>query len=549
MGCSRHTEDGQDQGKDHAEMAAKRRVVMMEDRRRRLSGHLDGYDRTLSSSALSPGYQGTGQARQSRANLTSDGPGNPFPSRITDRPLPPCPNEGPSRDGQNHEISLPKWQPDEEITKCPICGTTFTFWYRKHHCRKCGRVVCANCSPHRITIPRQFIIHPPDAFASNPGTRTNAGIEVVDLTGDGGSEAAVHSERPQSSDYKIDPALGGGQEVRLCNPCVPDPNPLPHMPYPSSSHRPFAMHPRTDRTPLGQRHTSIYGQAPPQDNSTSGSVTRLPSGQQEYHRPSNNTTDFSTSLNPFSSPSNRQRNHAFHTANHAMSPPYLPTRYGSAPDQSAQQRHRSSHHHHRNHASMGPIPTTSRTFHVPELIPPALRSQAQPHLREEDECPICHGALPSKGLDGSEVAREAHVAACVEMHFSSSGPRTSHPPPSAATETVLAASADTPAQASGMAATFEVAHQHSAASEIAAPSSSLPPRRRTTGMVVYSATEKDCVGEDGKGEAECVICFEEFTVGEEMGRLECLCKFHRKCIRQWWDTKGPGACPVHQEST
>ena len=46
-------------------------------------------------------------------------------------------------------------------------------------------------------------------------------------------------------------------------------------------------------------------------------------------------------------------------------------------------------------------------------------------------------------------------------------------------------------------------------------------------MVVYLATEKDCVGEGGEGEAECVICFEEFEVGDEMGRLECLCKFHK----------------------
>jgi len=45
-------------------------------------------------------------------------------------------------------------------------------------------------------------------------------------------------------------------------------------------------------------------------------------------------------------------------------------------------------------------------------------------------------------------------------------------------------------------------------------------------MLVYRATEKDCVGEDG-GEQECVICFEEFVVGDEMGRLECLCKFHK----------------------
>ena len=82
-------------------------------------------------------------------------------------------------------------------------------------------------------------------------------------------------------------------------------------------------------------------------------------------------------------------------------------------------------------------------------------------------------------------------------------------------------------------------------------------------MVVYQATEKDCIGEDGAIQ-ECVICFEDFEPGTEMGRLECLCKFHKvssrkgseilrelltilqTCIRSWWDTKGAGACPVHQ---
>ena len=45
-------------------------------------------------------------------------------------------------------------------------------------------------------------------------------------------------------------------------------------------------------------------------------------------------------------------------------------------------------------------------------------------------------------------------------------------------------------------------------------------------MVVYQASEKDCVGEDGSPQ-ECVICFEEFEPGVGMGRLECLCKFHK----------------------
>ncbi len=58
-------------------------------------------------------------------------------------------------------------------------------------------------------------------------------------------------------------------------------------------------------------------------------------------------------------------------------------------------------------------------------------------------------------------------------------------------------------------------------------------------MFPYTATEKDCVDD-----AECTICMEEFAVGDEMGRLECFCRFHRACIMDWW-SKQPNRCPVH----
>lgn len=152
--------------------------------------------------------------------------------------------------------------------------------------------------------------------------------------------------------------------------------------------------------------------------------------------------------------------------------------------------------------------------------PPAARSTAQPVLREEDECPICHRALPPRGPDGSEVAREAHVTACIESHFSSATPQASRPPPSAATQAAVAASAATSLQAGGRFVANRAENWQDRGSIHSLP------RRRTTGMVVYHANEKDCVGEDG-GAQECVICFEEFAVGVEMGRLECLCKFHK----------------------
>ena len=144
-----------------------------------------------------------------------------------------------------------------------------------------------------------------------------------------------------------------------------------------------------------------------------------------------------------------------------------------------------------------------------------------PQLREEDECPICHLALP----DGGESVREAHVQQCIEEHFSSSGPRP------AAEVAVQAAVATNPmsstGQASGVAGGSATGGAGGAGETRARAESSTARPRRPAGMLVYHASEKDCVGQDGEDAQECVICFEEFQVGVEMGRLECLCKFHR----------------------
>lgn len=226
-----------------------RAALMMADRKRRLTENQEDYNHRRSASSLPFGPSMTSPTS---SLLPSNGPDWNFarPARapsssIMDRPLPPRPDIASGRDRESREIVLPSWQSDSEVTRCPICKTNFGFWYRKHHCRKCGRVVCANCSPHRITIPRQFIVQPPRDENQTARERTSAGIEVVDLTDEEDAGLAPRSntenlDTPRSPPVKIDPALGGGQEVRLCNPCVPDPNPLPHLPFEAPD--PSAMH-------------------------------------------------------------------------------------------------------------------------------------------------------------------------------------------------------------------------------------------------------------------------------------------------------------------
>lgn len=51
---------------------------------------------------------------------------------------------------------------------------------------------------------------------------------------------------------------------------------------------------------------------------------------------------------------------------------------------------------------------------------------------------------------------------------------------------------------------------------------------------------------EGLTDGECIICMEAYEKGQRLSRLECLCVFHKACIRGWFDRKGNGVCPTHQ---
>ncbi|XP_033112809.1 pleckstrin homology domain-containing family F member 2-like [Anneissia japonica] len=50
----------------------------------------------------------------------------------------------------------PVWVPDQDASTCMNCDKSkFTTLNRRHHCRKCGRVVCGNCSTKKFLLPTQ----------------------------------------------------------------------------------------------------------------------------------------------------------------------------------------------------------------------------------------------------------------------------------------------------------------------------------------------------------------------------------------------------------
>eukprot|EP00743_Colponemidia_sp_Colp-15_P009215 GILK01010061.1.p1 GENE.GILK01010061.1~~GILK01010061.1.p1 ORF type:complete len:354 (-),score=22.00 GILK01010061.1:100-1062(-) len=51
------------------------------------------------------------------------------------------------------QVKFPDWVPDHKHADCMLCSKSFSVFVRRHHCRKCGRLVCSQCSSKRLTFP------------------------------------------------------------------------------------------------------------------------------------------------------------------------------------------------------------------------------------------------------------------------------------------------------------------------------------------------------------------------------------------------------------
>lgn len=62
---------------------------------------------------------------------------------------------------EDEEIPV-SWERNDQALDCRRCHRVFSFIVRKHHCRKCGQVICDRCSTHRALLPFHQIIQPPN---------------------------------------------------------------------------------------------------------------------------------------------------------------------------------------------------------------------------------------------------------------------------------------------------------------------------------------------------------------------------------------------------
>ncbi|KAM6379963.1 lateral signaling target protein 2 homolog [Pluvialis apricaria] len=73
--------------------------------------------------------------------------------RVADCPLCSSPTEAAGLQRAGGAPHLPEWVPDSTCSQCSACRSPFTLLRRRHHCRSCGKIFCARCSPHAAALP------------------------------------------------------------------------------------------------------------------------------------------------------------------------------------------------------------------------------------------------------------------------------------------------------------------------------------------------------------------------------------------------------------
>ncbi|KAI8327182.1 ankyrin repeat-containing domain protein [Blakeslea trispora] len=56
---------------------------------------------------------------------------------------------------------LTSWERNDQVLNCRRCHRFFNLLVRRHHCRKCGQIVCDRCSMNRMMLSTEEMVHPP----------------------------------------------------------------------------------------------------------------------------------------------------------------------------------------------------------------------------------------------------------------------------------------------------------------------------------------------------------------------------------------------------
>ena len=105
----------------------------------------------------------------------------------------------------------PAWQPDALAAECNGCARRFDTLFRRHHCRRCGLVVCGPCSTRRLPLPPAF----PCAVRVCDGCFGAEGGALASAESDSHRELATAASAPSQRTHRlVSSAIPGGDELQ-----------------------------------------------------------------------------------------------------------------------------------------------------------------------------------------------------------------------------------------------------------------------------------------------------------------------------------------------
>lgn len=340
------------------------------------------------------------------------------------------------------------WQSDEEVSSCFLCHSKYTFFNRRHHCRKCGRVVCGNCSDQQIE-------YFPNTSVVGPGNH--------------------HSRLDLFETY------------RTCDECVEE---------------------------IIMIRRALFG------NPSSASLENTESRRSSISDSGDNVDNDNDSTTKYST----------RTSTRLMQ---SSTDSSLVLDDSSRRGRKRHHHHSRSHRD------EESDSNLCPVCAINLLKQYIDQAKKTNAADISH--------DDFEQFKESHINDCLTSFDFNPDTQRLSPPQAVGAKShtrnkmlvynippIPKPKFETIPNVEG--ASYDTIRQFGEGQLSYIDDEILS-------LVNSSHTIQEKLAEDVDN--ECVICLEELKPGDKVGRLECLCVFHYKCIKDWFNKKGYGECPIH----